>query len=403
MHGLPTNSLGSNGQVPRALRAALLALLGCVSMLLLFGPAPARAALPPQGVYEQCAPNSTTEDCGARLRTIADAGFKYVLNYTAWYGSAQQVRRYADEAQAAGIQLIWPLNDHAWRDGTDLRSYYRYLGPDCPCSNNAQFKQWALGLVKDNPSTWGFYVGDELPPTSQNVSRTSALANEVKSIAPDKPTMYVTIPNDNGVLTSQLQPFEQTADYVGGDYYPVGKGNNLEATSSYADDSRRLAAQYGRKPIFVLQAFSWSSYDPSMADRFPTRSEMQQMRDMAIGSGDPQMLLWYAFNDVMRSSNPTANWESVKEAAFAPYVRVSGVPSKRCVPKLKARVSVRANSAIRKVRAKLDGRAVLQTQQDHARLTGLRLRGGRHRLRVTATDRQGKVSNQSVRFRICAR
>src|SRR3954468_4613857 len=252
MHGLRTTTLGSNGQISRAARTALLAALGSMAILLLWGPSPAKAALPPQGVYEQCAPNSTTEDCGARLRMIADAGFKYVLNYTAWYGSAEQVRHYADQAQAAGIQLIWPLNDHAWRDGTNLRSYYRFLGPDCPCSNNAQFKQWALGLVKDHAATWGFYVGDELSPTAQNVSQTTALAHEVKSIAPNKPTLYVTIPNDNGVLTSQLEPFEQTADYVGGDYYPVGKGNNMDALSGYAEDARRLAAQYSRRPVFVL-------------------------------------------------------------------------------------------------------------------------------------------------------
>ena len=103
--------------------------LGCMAMLMLWNPGRASAALPPQGVYEQCAP--ATQDCGARLKTIADAGFQYVLNYTAWYGSADEVRHYADEAQAAGIKLIWPLNDHAWRDGTNLRDYYRYLGPDC--------------------------------------------------------------------------------------------------------------------------------------------------------------------------------------------------------------------------------------------------------------------------------
>ena len=371
-----------------------------MATLLLWNPAPAKAALPPQGVYEQCAP--ATQDCGARLQTIADAGFKYVLNYTAWFGSAEQVRNYADEAQAAGIQLIWPLNDHAWRDGTDLRSYYRYLGPDCPCSTNAQFKQWALGLVKDKPSTWGFYVGDELSPTSQNVSQTKALAGEVKAIAPNKPTLYVTIPNDNGVLTSQLAPFGQAADYVGADYYPIGKGNNMDATSGYADDTRQLAARNGRKPVFVLQAFSWSEYEPA-PDRFPTRAEMQSMRDMAISSGDPQMMLWYAFNDVMDSSDPAGNWEDVKTAAFAPYVAVTGVSGKRCVPRLKAKVSVRANSAIRKVRAKLDGRSVMKTSRENSRLPRLHLRGGRHMLRVTATDGQGKVAVRSLRFRICAR
>jgi hypothetical protein len=372
-----------------------------MAMFLAVSAAPAQAALPPQGVYEQCAPNSKTEDCGARLQTIADAGFKYVLNYTAWYGSAEQVRHYADEAQAAGLKLIWPLNDHAWRDGTDLRSHYDYLGRDCPCSNNSQFKQWALGLVKDHPATWGFYVGDELAPTPQNISQAKALANEVKSIAPNKPTLYVTIPNDNGVLTSQLEPFEQTADYVGGDYYPVGKGNNLDALSGYAEDTRQLAGQYGRKPMFVLQAFSWSEYDPSYADRFPTRNEMQTMRDAAITNGDPQMLLWYAFNDVMDSSDPAGNWNDVKAAAFAPYVRVTGLSSRRCVSRLKARVSVRANAAIRKVRARLDGRAVLKTSREHAKLPSVRLSRGRHVLRVNATDRQGKASEQVLRFRSC--
>jgi hypothetical protein len=402
MHGAETSTLGSNGQAPRALRRGLLAMLGCMAIFVLWNPAPAKAALPPQGVYEQCAPNSTTEDCGARLKTIADAGFEYVLNYTAWFGNAEQVRRYADQAQAAGIKVIWPLNDHAWRDGTNLRSHYRFLGPDCPCSNNAQFKQWALGLVKDHPATWGFYVGDELPPTSQNVSQVTALSNEVKAIAPGKPTLYVTIP-DNGVLTTQLEPFEQTADYVGADHYPVGMDNDIDATTRYADDTRRLAARYGRKPMFVLQAFSWSQYWPNKPDRFPTRAEMQTMRDLAISAGDPQMMLWYAFNDVMDSSDPAGNWENVKAAAFAPYVRVSGLSGKRCVGRLKAKVSVRANAAIRKVKAKLDGRSVLKTTRETARLPKLRLAGGRHVLRVTATDRHGKASFRTIRFRICAR
>jgi hypothetical protein len=400
MHGPHTAPLQSFGHPQGRVRAGLLTLLACVAALILWSPAPAKAALPPQGVYEQCAP--ATQDCGARLKTIADAGFQYVLNYTAWYGSAQQVRQYADEAQALGIKLIWPLNDHAWRDGTDLRDYYRYLGPDCPCDSDAEFKQWALGLVKDHPATWGFYVGDELSPTSTNVSQTHALEQEVKSIAPGKPTMYVTIPNDNGVLTSQIQPFANVADYVGADYYPVGKSNGMDGVSNYAAETRQATAETGTNPIFVLQAFSWDSYDSSMADRFPTRSEMQQMRDMAIGSGDPQMLLWYAFNDVMRSSNPTGNWNAVKAAAFAPYVSVTGLAGKRCVPRLKAKVSVRANTAIRKVRAKLDGRSVLKTSRENSRLPRLPLRGGRHVLRVTAIDLQGKAAVHTLRFRICS-
>jgi hypothetical protein len=114
------------------------------------------------------------------------------------------------------------------------------------------------------------------------------------------------------------------------------------------------------------------------------------------------MMLWYAFNDVMDSSDPAGNWQDVKAAAFAPYVKVTGVPGKRCVSRLKAKVSVRANTAIRKVRAKLDGRSVLKTSRENSRLPRLNLRGGRHVLRVTATDRQGKAAVHTLRFRICS-
>ena len=113
-------------------------------------------------------------------------------------------------------------------------------------------------------------------------------------------------------------------------------------------------------------------------------------------------MLWYAFNDVMDSSDPNGNWNDVKAAAFAPYVRVTGLPPKHCVRRLKARVAVRANTAISKVRAKLDGRAVLKTKSENAKLPRLRLSGGRHVLRVTATDRQGKASVQALRFRSCS-
>jgi hypothetical protein len=400
MHGPQTASVPSTGYPRPRIRVALLAVLACLGALALWGPSPAKAALPPQGVYDQCAP--ATDDCASHLQAIADAGFKYVLNYTAWYGSAAQVRQYADEAQSVGLQVIWPLNDHAWRDGTDLRSYYEYLGPDCHCSSNAEFKRWALGLVKDHPATWGFYVGDELDPTSTNISQTKALEAEVKSIAPEKPTMYVTIPNDGGELTSQLQPFADAADYVGADYYPVGKSNNIDATSNYAAQTRSLTTSAGSNPIFVLQAFSWRSYDAGARDVFPSRSAMQQMRDSAIGSGNPSILLWYAYNDVLRSSNPSGNWAAVKDAAFAPYVQVTGLGGKRCMQRLKAKVSVRANAAIRKVRANLDGRSVLKTSRENSRLPSMRLRGGRHVLRVTATDRQGKAAVHTLRFRICA-
>jgi hypothetical protein len=362
------------------------------------GPAQAEATpLPEQGLYEQCAPRTNT--CGERLQMMADAGFTHVLNYTSWFGSAQEIRRYADQAAAAGIKLIWPLNDHAWRDGTDLLTHYRYLGPSCLCATNAAFKQFAIGLVKDHPATWGFYIGDELLPTAENITQATTLAQEVKQIAPNKPTMYVALPRGEG-LTEQLAPFVSTADFAGADYYPVGMDDNIANTANIAQTTRQLTSQQGRRSVLVLQAFSWSQYRTDLPSRFPTRDEMLLMRNLAIRHGEPNLLLWYAFNDVMDSDSPSSNWENVREAAFAPYIQLDGV--RRCAGKsARFAVNVRAASPVRKVRVIVDGKQVRRAQRRLSRIVVRGLKPGRHKIRVVAVDGKGKRSQAAQKFRRC--
>jgi hypothetical protein len=378
-------------------RLALLASLAAIAIAAV-GPAQAEAApLPEQGLYEQCAPRTNT--CGERLQMMADAGFTHVLNYTSWFGSAEEIRRYADQAAAAGIKLIWPLNDHAWRDGTDLIDHYRYLGPSCLCATNAAFKQFAIGLVKDHPATWGFYVGDELEPTAQNITQATTLAQEVKQLAPNKPTMYVALPRGGG-LTEQLGPFVSTADFAGADYYPVGMDDNIANMANIAQTTQQLTSQQGRQSVLVLQAFSWSQYRTDLPSRFPTRDEMLEMRNLAIRHGEPDVLLWYAFNDVMDSDSPSSNWENVREAAFAPYIQLDGV--RRCAGKsARFAVNVRAASPVRKVRVIVDGRRVPRAQKRLSRIVVRGLKPGRHKIRAVAVDGKGKRSQASQRFRRC--
>jgi hypothetical protein len=361
------------------------------------GPAQAEAApLPQQGLYEQCAPRSNT--CAERLQMMAAAGFTHVLNYTSWFGSAQEIRRYADQAAAAGLKLIWPLNDHAWRDGTNLLTHYRYLGPSCLCVTNAAFKQFALGLVKDHPATWGFYVGDELLPTTQNITQATALSQEVKQIAPDKPTMYVALPRDD--LTAQLDPYVPTADFAGADYYPVGMDPNVENMAGVAQTTRQLTDKHGKNSVLVLQAFSWSQYRSDLAPRFPTRDEMLRMRNLAIRHGEPDLLFWYAFNDILDSDSPATNWDNVREAAFAPYIQLDGV--RRCAGRrFNFAVNVRAASRVRNVRVLVDGKLVRRTVKERSRIAVPGLKPGRHKIRVIATDSSGKRSVQSQKFRRC--
>src|SRR5262245_25153999 len=285
--------------------------------LALAATASARPSLPPQGLYEQCAPNSETMDCGARLRQMHRAGFRYVLNYTAWFGTPQEVVQFAQQAEEANMKVIWPLNDPAWRDGTDLQSHYRYLGPElCGCDGNEDFVRAAIDLVRKQKATWGFYIGDEVLPTSENVRQVESLANEVKRLAPEKPTLYVAMPRDD--LTAQLAPFAPLADLAGADYYPVGSPARMRGLGPAARATRRLAARNGKAPVMVLQSFAWSQYGADGEERFPTRREMRWMRDAAIRHGSPSMLLWYSFNDILSSGRPQAHWRDLRRAAFAP-------------------------------------------------------------------------------------
>jgi hypothetical protein len=275
--------------------------------------------LPPQGVYEQCGPAISGEAaCLSRLDQIRAAGFDAVLNYTLWYASADQVKRYIDHAQAIGMKVIIPLNYKAWRDGvTSLKQTYGYLAPSCGCSDNAGFTSYAIGLVKDRPGTWGYYIGDENDADSSGMVR--ALGDRVKALDPARPHLYIAFANQ-AQSTSNLAPYASAADLVGVDYYPIGTPDTPSGLSSIAAGAQGLADNAGKQSAVVLQAFSWDQYPHSgdTAPRWPTVDEMRKMRDVAIANSDPNLILWYSYNDVMRSDDPAGHLADLRNAAFAP-------------------------------------------------------------------------------------
>ena len=393
-----TSPFPSASRVRRAgvLAGALAALLAAT-----LSPGSARAALPDQGLYEQCAPSWTHLDCNQRLQTMGAAGFRYVLNYTAWRGTAAQVRRYADQAAAAGLKVIWPLNHPAWRDGTDLKSQYPDLAQDCSTCTNGQFKQYAIGLVKNHPATWGFYIGDEVLPTASNVTQVAALAQEVKLIAPNKPTLYVTM-DFGGGMDKYLDPFAPLADVAGGDYYPVGsQAPNLGGVAPFARDTRRIATRHGKQAALVLQAFSWSQYIPERAPRFPTGTEMRTMRDDAIRHGDPNFLLWYSYNDLFDYPNAEAHWKDLRAAAFAPHIRLNRLPRRCAGSRVKFGVDVRTAAPIRKVRIKVGRKLVRKTSRTRFKVRASGLRKGRTKIRAVAIDKTGNRSRYAVKVKRC--
>jgi hypothetical protein len=272
--------------------------------------APASFAVPSQGLYEGCAPGTARESCAAHLATIRAAGFHYVLNYSSWYGSPAAVLHYADVAASLGLELIWPLNHPAWRGAGDLSDTYPDLGEGRADLSNADFASLAIGLVVNHPATWGFYIGDEVSPLEADA--VGALSATVRRLAPGKQQLYVARPG-----AALLEPFAPFVDVAGADTYPIGSAERSVRHAARA--ARAVASEAGAQTAMVLQAFSWSQYRPgAVAPRYPNGRILRMMRDAAIHHANPAMILWYSFQDVLRSDQPRRRWRQLSRAAFSP-------------------------------------------------------------------------------------
>lgn len=286
-----------------------IAMLVAVALVAIATPSSAASppALPPQGLYEGCSPGSRQEpSCLDRLETIAAAGFRYVLNYSAWYGSEGEVLSYANAAAALGLRLIWPLNRRTWRGRGSLRSTYSTFYSTRRESNSIAR---AINLVAEHPATWGFYIGDELQPSE--LSRVRWLSAIVRRLAPDEPQLYVARPG-----IRQLQPFAQLADFVAADPYPVGSKD--PSVREAARSARLAASATGARTAMVLQTFSWSQYDSDRPIRYPGAITMRRMRDAAICYARPKLILWYSYKDILQSDDPERRWANLLSAAFSP-------------------------------------------------------------------------------------
>jgi hypothetical protein len=279
----------------------------------------AAGGLPPQGLYEECPPSSGAQ-CAGELARIASGGFRVVLNYSAWEGSADEIQTYAAQAAADGVQVIWPLNDPAWlapASSTALLTEYPELAETCGCSDDLGFEQYAVALTRDDPATWGWYVGDELAPTQ--AASAAALAATVRALDPGHPTLYVASANTADPLAN-LRPFASVAGVLGADIYPIGQDVPAAFVGVIAGEVRRVSAAAHVRSAMVLQAFDWSAY-PDELDapdpRWPSKRQMLSMRDAAL-SADPSLILWYSYEDLSRAADPARHWHALVSAAFAP-------------------------------------------------------------------------------------
>lgn len=278
------------------------------------------AKLPPQGVYESCAPDAGGDArCLARLDQIGGAGFRVVLNYAALYRTPAQLVAYARHARAAGLTVIWPVKDRSWWGPGDPRSDKPALAEGCSCATEGQFLRYLVRLLAPEPGTWGWYVGDETSPVYR--TQVAKFSRRLHGLDPHHKRLYVA-QEDPGTKGRNLRPFASSADVLGADSYPVSTFDPLSTVGKISAIVHRVAQRNRKASAAVLQAFSWAQYPSDNllnrrgTPRWPTRGEMRSMRDLAVRHGHHGLLLWYSFQDIQRADDPARRWSDLRWAAL---------------------------------------------------------------------------------------
>lgn len=277
-------------------------------------PSVSTSAQPVQGIYEYCAPEASSDGCLQRLSQIAAGGFKVVLNYAVFDAGPARLRRYMDQAARLGVKLIWPMQDAPWWGLGSLAATYPRLAAACGCSG-AALAPYLIGLVRQSPATWGYYLADEQAPA--DAPAVAAFSRRLRGLDPAHPRLVVAGGEDT--VSELLAPYAAAADVVGADSYPVGTGQGTARVRFIASKVHAVAARSHRQAAMVLQAFDWSEYTkvgPWPAPHWPTAAEMRRMRDLAVAAADPSLILWYSAFDILRAPNSSGHWRDLLQAAF---------------------------------------------------------------------------------------
>ena len=295
------------------------------------------AGLPPQGLYDSCAPGTTAAElaaCEGRLTAMATAGFAVVLNYDVLYASAANLAAYAQFAAAHGLRIMWALHEQGWWDGAaaDRLSDYADLAATCGCTTNAGLLAYVVGLLQGSPATWGYYIADE--PDASRHAAVRAYNQRVKALDPAHPTLLVSA-EDCSTLGTAIKPFADAADVLAADYYPIGTNCPISAWATIAHAVQAAAAGAGKAgTVMIPQTFAWAEYPgetwvcspfPGCASAYPTAAQMQQERDLILHNSAPLVVLWYSY--FVNGSNAAVDgqhWADIQTAAFAPLDESGG-------------------------------------------------------------------------------
>ena len=288
---------------------------------------PSGITLPPQGLYDSCVIHQA--DCVNHLDVLAAKGFKLILNYGQLTSNSGMQIAYANRAQSLGMKIIWSINYSPKWTNNNLLMDFPDLASECDCIDNIGFITYFVNLVKNHPATWGYYIADEVHVTEHD--RIRVYSDLIKTLDSEHPRLFIVAgSNDPMEIFFTFPSFmKDTVDMMGPDYYPYGyidAGSNLTRyTGKVASTAEYWAGKLGLQTAIVLQAFSQARYAkvplcspwPDCAP-FPSYEQMKAQRDQVLLNAKPSIILWWTYQDILLTENPSQHLDNLAAAAFSP-------------------------------------------------------------------------------------
>jgi hypothetical protein len=200
----------------------------------------------------------------AQLAEIADSPFNCLLAYGTDLVPPEQMRRFLDRMQVAGLRLVYCLND-VYPTATYLegKAWEGIRGNDAIAAA-------VVAAYRDHPAVLAWYLNDELPHAL--APRLEDYYHRVQSGDPAHPCFIVLCNR------SELTYFPQTTDILGVDPYPIPR----EPVTRVADfvTVARQAVRDNQPVWLVPQAFAWYQYNSRNPDRghLPADEELRAGR-----------------------------------------------------------------------------------------------------------------------------
>ena len=191
------------------------------------------------------------------LDEVAGGPFNCLLAYGTDRVPRQSMLEYLDAVEAAGLKLIYCLND-VYPTSTLLDD----VGWEGIFENEA-IADAVVNAYRDHPAILAWYLNDERP--KELAPQLEDYYHRVRDADPAHPCVIVLCNKKD------FKYFDHTTDILGGDTYPV-PGDPVTFVSRMVDVARE--AGHGAKPVWMApQAFGWYQYNSDNKDRGHTPSE----------------------------------------------------------------------------------------------------------------------------------